>query len=153
MNIIWHYLDKRGATINALKDFKSMQHILECTDEEIANVHNDMTSVGSPVLSDIPKGPHNPQANENRIINALDKIDVLKERYSQAVEYMSWFEPAWMALSEDERFVLQSFYWNENDSQTVAVYDVCDHFNIERSSAYNKKNRAVEHLALLLYGK
>lgn len=153
MNIIWHYLDKRGATVNALKDFKSMQHILKHTDEEIANIHDDMTSIGSPVLSDIPKGSHNPQANENRIINALDKIDVLKERYSQAVEYMSWFEPAWMALSEDERFVLQSFYWDENDSQTNAVYDVCDHFSIERSSAYNKKNRAVDHLALLLYGK
>lgn len=58
-----------------------------------------------------------------------------------------------MALSEDERFVLQSFYWDENDSQTNAVYDVCDHFSIERSSAYDKKNRAVDHLALLLYGK
>ena len=153
MNIIWHYLDKRGATVNALKDFNSMQYILKHTDEEIANVHDDITSVGSPMLSDVPKGPHNPQANENRIVNALNKIDVLKERYSQAVEYMRWFEPAWMALSEDERFVLRSFYWGENDNQTDAVYDICDHFSIERSSAYNKKNRAVDHLALLLYGK
>ena len=78
---------------------------------------------------------------------------VLKERYRQAVEYMDWFKPAWMALSEDERYVLQTFYWNEDERQTDAVYDICDHFNIERSSAYNKKNRAVQHLALLLYGK
>ena len=87
------------------------------------------------------------------IIAAIDEIDVLKERYRQAVEYMDWFKPAWMALSEDERYVLQTFYWNEDERQTDAVYDICDHFNIERSSAYNKKNRALQHLALLLYGK
>ena len=166
MDIIWHYLDKRGAAINALKDYSSMQYIIDHTDEEIDDVHDKMSSVGSPVLSDVPKGPHNPQANENRIIAAIDEIDVLKERYRQAVQYMDWFKPAWMALSEDERYVLQTFYWNEDERyvlqtfywnederQTDAIYDICDHFSIERSSAYNKKNRAVQHLALLLYGK
>ena len=28
MSIIWHYLDKRGAAINALKDYSSMQYII-----------------------------------------------------------------------------------------------------------------------------
>jgi len=153
MNIIWHYLDKRAAAINALKDYGSMQYILDHTEEEIGTVEENMTSVGSPALSDMPKGPHNPQANESRIIAAIDEIDVLKERYRQAVEYMDWFKPAWLALSEEERFVLQTFYWNADERQTDAVYDICDHFNIERSSAYNRKNRAVQHLALLLYGK
>ena len=118
MNIIWHYLDKRGAAINALKDYGSMQYIIDHTDEEIDTVHDRMSSVGSPVLSDMPKGPHNPHANENRIIVAIDEIDVLKERYRQAVEYMDWFKPAWMSLSEDERYVLQTFYWNEDERQT-----------------------------------
>ena len=153
MNIIWQYLDKKEAAISALKDYHSMQYIIDHTDEEIASVHERMTSIGSPGISDMPKAPSNPQASENRIIKAIDQIDVLRERYRQAVEYMDWFQPAWMALSEDERFVLQTFYWNGDEKQIDAVYDICDHFHIERSSAYNKKNRAVQHLALLLYGK
>ena len=152
MNIIWHYLDKKGAAINALKDYCSMKHIIEHTGEKIAMLNDDMISVGSPALSDLPISSHNPQANENRIITVVEKIDVLKERYSQAVEYMNWFEPAWLSLSEDERYMLEVFYWN-TDSSTDAIYDICDKFSIERTSAYNKKNRAVEHLALLLYGK
>ena len=40
MNIIWHYLDKRGAAINALKDYGSMQYIIDHTDEEIDTVHD-----------------------------------------------------------------------------------------------------------------
>ena len=153
MNIIWQYLDKRSAAVNALKDYGSMKHIIDTTDEEISATNDRMISVGSPVMTDMPKGPHNPQANESRIIAAIDEIDVLKERYRQAVEYMDWFKPAWLALSEEERFVLQTLYWNADERQTDAVYDICDHFNIERSSAYNRKNRAVQHLALLLYGK
>lgn len=64
-----------------------------------------------------------------------------------------WFQPAWEALSEEERFVLQEFYLNVEHKQTEAVLNICERFNIERSSAYNKKNRALQHLALLLYGK
>ena len=66
--------------------------------------------------------------------------------------------PAWEELSDDERFVLEEFYWGKEDSrevnsQTEAIYAICDHFSIERSSAYNKKNRALDKLTLLLYGK
>ena len=153
MNIIWHYLDKRGATVNALKDYGSMQYIIDHTDEEIASVHDRITSVGGPVLSDMPPGQRNPQAPENRIIAAIDEIDVLKERYRQAVEYMAWFRPAWEELSEEERLLLSEYYWNEDERQVDAIYYLCEHFAIERSSVYKKKNRALNKLTLLLFGK
>ena len=39
----------------------------------------------------------------DRIIKGIEEIDILKERYRQAMEYMAWFLPAWEELSEDER--------------------------------------------------
>ena len=153
MNIIWQYLDKRNGAINALQDYNSMQHIIDHTDEEIANVSDRMTSLGSPSFSDTPRSGSNPQGNENRIIAAIDEIDVLRERFRQAVEYMEWFQPAWQALTEDERIVLSEFYWKEDDNQTEALYNLCDRFGIERTSVYKKKNRALAKLALLLFGK
>ena len=77
MNIIWQYLDKRNGAINALQDYNSMQHIIYHTDEEIASVSDRMTSLGSPSFSDTPRSGSNPQGNENRIIAAIDEIDVL----------------------------------------------------------------------------
>lgn len=151
MNIIWQYLDKRSAAVNALKDYSSMEYIISHTDEEIKNAHDKMNGIRSPQFDGMPR-VHNPQAGEERILNGIEEIDVLKERYRQAVEYMEWFKPAWEQLTEDEHYVLETFYSDE-DSQTGAVYDICDHFHIERSSAYNKKNRAVQHLAVLLFGK
>ena len=86
------------------------------------------------------------------MVKGIEEIDILKERYRQAAEYMAWFLPAWEELSEDERYVLETFY-SDSESQTSAVYSICDRFGIERSSAYNKKNRALGRLVTLLYGK
>lgn len=151
MSIIWQYLDKRAAAIKALKDFDSMKYIIDNTSAEIANVHDSMGSLRSPGFDSMPHAS-NPQAAEDRIIKGIDEIDVLKERYRQAVEYMEWFKPAWEALTGDEQYVLETFY-REEDYGSGAVYAVCDYFHIERSSAYNKKNRALDHLTTLLYGK
>lgn len=152
MNIVWQYLDKRAAAISALKDYSSMKYIIEHTDEDIATLNEEMSSPVSPVLNGMPS-THDPKAGEKRLIACINEIDVLKERYRQALEYMDWFQPAWDALTEDEQYVLKEFYLDDEQKQIDAVYNICERFNIERSSAYNKKNRALQHLALLLYGK
>ena len=150
MNIVWQYLDKRAAAINALKDYSSMKYIIEHTDEDIATLNEEMSSPVSPVLNGMPS-THDPKAGEKRLIACINEIDVLKERYRQALEYMDWFQPAWDALTEDEQYVLKEFYLDDEQKQIDAVYNICERFNIERSSAYNKKNRALQHLALRLY--
>ena len=38
--------------MNALKDYSSMAYILAHTDEEIAQVHEDTTTLGSPAFTD-----------------------------------------------------------------------------------------------------
>ena len=94
MSIMWKYLDKRSATIAAIKDYDAMQFIINSTDDEIKRTYEKMTSVGSPKWDGMPHA-HNPKAGEERMINAIAEIDILKERYRQAVEYMEWFKPAW----------------------------------------------------------
>lgn len=152
MNVIWQYLDKRGAAISALKDYSIMEFIIDHTDEEIAKEYYSMEGIHSPQYGDRPHN-QNPKPTDVKIIEGIEEIDVLKERYRQAVEYMDWFKPAWQKLSDDEKYVLETFYHEDEDSQTMAVYTICEHYGIERSSAYNKKNRAINHLTTLLYGK
>ena len=152
MSIIWKYLDKRSAAVDALKDYGSMKFIIGHTDDEVKSAYEKMGGVSSPQLDGMPRS-HNPQASEDRIVKGIEEIDVLKERYRQALEYMAWFLPAWEELTEDERYVLQTFYGEDNQYGASAIYDICDRFGIERSSAYNRKNRALSHLVTLLFGK
>ena len=140
MSIMWRYLDKRSATIAAIKDFNNMQFIIRDTGEEIRGVYEIAAGVSSPKLDDMPKA-HNPNAGEDRAIRAIEEIDLPR------------FQPAWDALSEDDRFVLDTFFCSESKYGSGAADAVSDHFSIKRSSAYRKKNRALENLTTLLYGK
>ena len=151
-NIPWTYLDKTTATVKALKDYSKMQHIIDFTDDEIRQVEEQMAGVGSLKIDGMPKNP-DPQAGEERMITGMKQIDVLRERLRQANEYMRWFLPGWNALSEDDRFILDTYYSKDNEYGSNAVDTVSDHFGIERSSAYRRKNRALENLTTLLYGR
>lgn len=66
---------------------------------------------------------------------------------------MEWFQPAWNQLTEDERFVLETFYGEENSYGNNAVSYIASYFRIEQSSAYKRKNRALDQLTVLLFGK
>ena len=150
MSIAWNYLDKRSAAMAALKDYRSMKAILATTAEEIANVRQDMVRIGGMRFEESAHGARNPQAGENQILHGIAEIDVLEERNRQAEEFMAWFQPAWDALGEDEKTVLTMFYLSEN-GKTDAIEEISERFCVERSSAYKKKDRALAHLALLLY--
>ena len=149
--IAWTYLDKKAAAVEALKDYSAMEFIINNTEDAETELRERMTSVRSSAPTGMPHNP-NPKAGEARLVKQLDEIDVLKERYRSAVEYMTWFRPAWDELSDDDRYILSEFY-SEDERQTDAVGNICDHFHIERTSAYNRKNRALTRLAILLYGK
>ena len=150
--IAWTYLDKKAAAVEALKDYAAMSYIIQNHKDAVSEVCESMTSVRSSVPTETPRTP-NPHAGETRLATAIDEIDILKERYRQALEYMEWFSPAWDALADDERFVLTEFYWEYEKKQIDTIGNICDRFHIERSSAYKKKNRALEKLSTLLYGK
>lgn len=152
MSIIWKYLDKRSATVDAIKDYGSMQFIIEHTDDEIKAAYEKMGGVRSTQFDGMPR-TRNPHAVEDRMIKGIEEIDVLKERYRQAMEYMVWFRPAWEELTEDEQYVLETFYGEGNEYGSSVIYKIADRFHIEQSSAYNKKNRALYHLTVLLFGK
>ena len=152
MSIIWKYLDKRSAAVDALKDYRNMKFIIEHTDDEIKAAYEKMGGVGSPQPDGMPHA-HNPHAAEDRMVKGIEEIDVLRERYRQAVEYMEWFLPAWEELSEDDRYVLDAFYSEDNEYGSSAADDIADYFGIERASAYRRKNRALAKLTTLLFGK
>ena len=54
MSIIWKYLDKRSAAVDALKDYSSMKFIIGHTDDEIKSAYEKMEGISSPQLDGMP---------------------------------------------------------------------------------------------------
>ena len=107
--IALNYINKSSAAIAAMKDYENMKLIIENTSKEVKDAYDDMFSLCSAKIDGMPK-MHNPKAGEIKVVGSLDKINVMQERYHQAVEYMAWFEPVWCALSDEERIILREFY-------------------------------------------
>ena len=152
MSIMWKYLDKRSATIAAIKDYDAMQFIIDSTADSIKAEREKMSGLASPNWDSMPH-ISNPGAGEDRILDGLEEIDILKERYRQAVEYIDWFRPAWEQLTEDERYCLETFYECENTYGSNAAYSIAVYLNVEQPTAYKRKNRALDRLTVLLFGK
>lgn len=151
MTIAWIYLDKRSAALDALKDHSSMGYIIRNHPDALEEAEERLTSVHLPAPTGMPRA-HNPHAGESRLAASLDEIDVLKERYRRALEYMEWFQPAWDALSEEERNILTMLFLTDG-MKSEAVEALGERLGLERAQVYRRKEKAVAHLALLLYGK
>lgn len=152
MSIMYKYLDKRAAAIAAIKDYDSMQFIINNTDPEITAEREKMIGVGSPGMDGMPHA-HDPSAAEERIAGSIDEIDVLKERYRQAVEYMGWFGPAWERLTDEDRYVLESFYGDKGSYGSGTAEYIAGYLGVEQATAYRRRNRALDRLTVLLFGK
>lgn len=151
MSIFWKYLDKRSATIAAIKDYDSMAFIIKSTEAKIEAANEKLISSGGMKLNSIPS-VHDPKATEKNILAAVDQINILEDRYNQAREYMDWFVPAWQQLEEEERYILKTFY-AENGYGCNAAYEIADKLHIEQAAAYKRKNRALSRLQVLLFGR
>jgi DNA-directed RNA polymerase specialized sigma subunit len=148
--IAWKYLDKQQATLNALSDYRNMEAIIEITPVEIKDIKESMSSPKGSVIDGMPRAS-DIRSGENLVCNSIDQCDVLQNRYLQAVEFMSWFTPAWLELSEEERLLLEAFYMGE-DNKTTAVENISEQLNIERAQIYRRKDKALNRLAIFLYG-
>lgn len=152
MSIMWNYLDKRRATVAALKDYNGMQFIIDSYQADLKLAKQQMIGVSSPHYDFAPGTTSKDNPTEHRLIHCIDQTAKLNERYQQAQQYFKWFEPAWQELSKDERFVLDACYRAPDQSMNQGLAILMDKYFIAKTTAYNRKNQALDHLTLLLYG-
>ena len=152
MSIAWIYLDKKSAAVSAIKDYNDMEFIINNTPDDIADVRSKMTTAKTPTVSDMPKGTPDPHAGEARLAAQLDELDIIKERYRRALEYMEWFRPAWEELAETERIILTEYYMAGNQ-KSGATKRLELRLNYGHSQIDNLRSKALSRLTVLLFGK
>lgn len=79
------------------------------------------------------------------------KLDILRERYSQAIEYMAWFEPAWSSLTDTKQHIISEFYMGDNQ-KAGATYRLMSEFSYSESHIERLRSNALNHLRSMLFG-
>lgn len=144
------YINKNAAAVAAIKDYNNMRFIINNTPQEIKDVYEKMASPRSPKLSALPTA-RNLQAGADKLAEQIDKLDILQERYRQAIEYMVWFEPAWSNLTDTEQRILMEFYMNGNQ-KSGATYRLMEEYNYSERTVERLRSNSLNHLRSLLFG-
>lgn len=149
--IAWKYIDKPSAAIAALRDYTTMRDVINITPQEIKDLYNKITVPRCVQINGLPRAQAS-QGQESIMASSLDKLDVLQERYRQAVEYMVWFEPAWSTLMDDEQRILKEFYMvgSRRSGATKRLQVELD-YSLRQIDRLREK--AVSRMTLMLFGR
>jgi DNA-directed RNA polymerase specialized sigma subunit len=148
--IAWKYINKTEATIAAIRDYENMTAIIEITPDSIAELKDEMLSPRRSVIDGMPKA-HNPKAGEERLVTQLGRIDLLQDRFNGAQEYMEWFEPAWISLTEREQHILRECYMADS-LRSGARLRLAEELHYSERHVDNLRDKALKRLQTLLFG-
>lgn len=148
--IAWKYIDKTAATVAALRDYDNMRAIINNTPDDIKELCERMVSPRTPNLTGMPS-VYNPNAGEDKLVAQLDRLDLFRERYNTAVEYMAWFESAWGTLTDREKHILRECYMSES-LRNGARLRLAEELNYTERHIDNLRDKAVKRLRVLLFG-
>ena len=94
MSIMWNYLDKRRATVAALKDYDGMKFIIDSYQADLKLAKEQMIGISSPRYGFSPSGSQKDNPTEHRLLHGIDEPTKLNDRYQQAQLNFKWFQPA-----------------------------------------------------------
>ena len=148
--IAWKYIDKSSATVSAIRDYNSMRDIINITPQDIKDLYDRMVSPRSGKMSHTPRA-YNPGQAEEMLTASLDKLDAMQERYRLAIEYMSWFEPAWGSLTDNEQTILREYYMGDKQRSGASIR-IQERLNFSASQVERLRHKALTRLSVLLLG-
>lgn len=116
---------------------------------QIKHEREKMSALGSPEVSDMPKGPHNPQACENRMVNAIAKIEAWEETIRMEEEKNEGFVYAFGLLPEDSQTVIKYTY-GLFGAEKLTIEGLAEKMGYSRSHTSFARTDAMNLLALHL---
>jgi hypothetical protein len=149
-SVVWNYINKKSIAIEAIRDYRNMQKIIDMTSDDIKEQYTKMMSLGGGIPSGMPLPDKNTNLTEEKIINSLYSIDVLNEKYNHAVEFLKWFNPPWNALNSQEKYILDKFY--SRGKNTGAAYKLSQELKYSEKQIYRIKDDALNKFTMLFVG-
>lgn len=134
--------------IDYLHRYNLMAQALENIPQEIRRLRLDSVSTPSARASRI-RVKKTPAMGEDRLLNNMVKRGELENAYEQAKIWVRVTQKALSVLPEDERQILTRMYI---DGKRGATDELCRELGVEQSSVYRRRDVAIHHFTIALYG-
>lgn len=138
---------KREA-VDKLKNYEAHKLALESLPKEIRRLESSFAGIRSATTDGTPiSGGGN--TREDSMLSNIVHRDELKRRLKEARLWVSMVDKALAVLDDEEQLVLDRFYIHRTKG---AVEALCESLNLEKSAVYDRRDKALRHFTLALYG-
>lgn len=138
---------KREA-VDKLKNYEAHKQALECLPNEIKRLKSAYTGIRSAAAGSIPVSGDG-SAREDSMLSNIVHRDELKRRLKEARLWVAQVDKALAVLDGEEKLVLERFYIHRAKG---AVEALCESLSLEKSAVYDRRDKALRHFTLALYG-
>lgn len=134
--------------IEKLKQYEAKKQSLTSIPEEIARLESAMQSIRSATADGTPvKGGGS--GREDAMLSNIVHREELERSLEQAQKWVALVDAGLEILNEEERNILDRFYIHP---ERGSVDRLCGELGIEQSSVYRRRDKALHHFTLCLYG-
>ena len=138
---------KREA-IDKLKNYEAHRQALENIPREIKRLESAYTGLRSASTENAPVSGGG-GTREDCVLSNIVLRDELKRRLKEARLWVAQVDKALAVLDDEERLVLDRFYIHRAKG---AVEALCESLGLEKSAVYDRRDKALRHFTLALYG-
>ncbi len=143
--------ERRNMVESEICRYNCSKRTIEALQERINRENNKLCQTSSPVLSDMPKGPPNPDATTNKLVESIDKIITWERRIHQEEGMNERFERVFESLSDIEKNTVTLTY-GLNNSEVLDPEEIVERVGYSRSHTFRIRTQAMDILALQLFG-
>ena len=122
----------------AVKNLQEQIRWLKLNQEGIHAVRTDRVAVRN-----------QPGRGEERLLENIEQRQKLENALENTKRWLQITDRAMTALSKEEQLILRKLYIHKTPG---ALNELCQRFEMEKSSVYRKRDRALDKLELALYG-
>ena len=140
-------MNRKKATLEKLRQYELVRHSLKILPMEIAQLEQESVSLQSGMA--MGSGSRNIRSREQKILRNLKRREELEAALDCSTEWMKTMNYALGKLELPERQVLYRMVIRPAEG---AVDKLCEELEVEKSSVYRRRDRALEKLAVILYG-
>ncbi|MEG1945231.1 MAG: DUF1492 domain-containing protein [Oscillospiraceae bacterium] len=140
--------DWKQNAISDLREYENVKQSLTAIPEQYKEINARITSIRASGTTSTPiQGGCS--AQEDAMINAIDKKERLRINYGVARSKINRMERGLKSLSDNERRVLELFYINRTNDY---IDRLCEEMGYEQAQLYRLKDAAVKKFTLSMFG-
>ncbi len=138
----------KNEAMEKLRRYDAMRQALQNIPQEIGRLKAEATAIRRSAMDMTPVRGSSGRRDE-ALLNNIAQRQELEWTLKQVRQWLNITDRGLMALSEEDRLVLQRLYLYP---QKGALERLCTELGVEQSSVYRKRDQALERFTLAMYG-